>query len=76
MHQLSASPNAGTIIFQPSPSQSPAPGATIVGTVTGNEFNTTLVGSNNILLNKVNYILLIVYIMLYLKNYKISERRK
>lgn len=37
------SPNAGTIVYRPSPTQSPA----------GNEFNTTLVGSNNISLNKV-----------------------
>lgn len=43
------SPNAGTIIYRPT-SQSPA---NIVSTNVGNEFNTTLVGSNNISLNKV-----------------------
>ncbi|XP_055373905.1 mucin-2 isoform X2 [Condylostylus longicornis] len=47
----SGSPNAGTVVFQPSPSQSPAAATTVIG-VTGNEFNTTLVGSNNISLNK------------------------
>lgn len=48
-----SSPNAGTVVFRPSPTQSPAAAtATVVGPV-GNEFNTTLVGSNNISLNKV-----------------------
>lgn len=36
------SPNA--VVYRPSPTQSPA----------GNEFNTTLIGSNNISLNKVS----------------------
>lgn len=42
------------MVFRPSPTQSPAAAATVVGAV-GNEFNTTLVGSNNISLNKVSY---------------------
>jgi hypothetical protein len=46
------SPNAGTIVYRPSPSQSPANIATTSNV--GNEFNTTLVGSNNISLNKVS----------------------
>lgn len=40
-------------MYRPSPTQSPAAAATIVGSA-GNEFNTTLVGSNNISLNKVS----------------------
>lgn len=50
INQIS-SPNAGTVVYRPSPTQSPAT-ATTIGPV-GNEFNTTLVGSNNISLNKV-----------------------
>lgn len=45
------SPNAGTIAYRPSPTQSPAGIATLSNV--GNEFNTTLIGSNNISLNKV-----------------------
>ncbi|XP_037951709.1 mucin-17 [Teleopsis dalmanni] len=67
IHQFTnGSPNAGTVVFQPSPSQSPAAATSYIGvtagvgaasitsgtSVTGNEFNTTLVGSNNIQLNK------------------------
>lgn len=40
------------MVFRPSPTQSPAAATTVVAVV-GNEFNTTLVGSNNISLNKV-----------------------
>lgn len=46
------SPNAGTVVYRPSPTQSPAASASNAGAV-GTEFNTTLVGSNNISLNKV-----------------------
>lgn len=70
LHQFTnGSPNAGTVVFQPSPSQSPAAATSVIGVTannvggiglttttaaaTGNEFNTTLVGSNNIQLNKV-----------------------
>ncbi|CRL08059.1 CLUMA_CG021027, isoform A [Clunio marinus] len=42
--------NTGTIVYRPSPSQSPA-SLTSSSTIIGNEFNTTLVGSNNISLN-------------------------
>lgn len=42
---------AGTgIVVRPSPTQSPANIINI-----GNEFNTTLIGSNNLSLNKVRY---------------------
>ena len=71
LHQFNTngSPNAGTVVFQPSPSQSPAADTSVIGVTansvvggvsltttatTGNEFNTTLVGSNNIQLNKVS----------------------
>lgn len=47
------SPNAGTVVYRPSPTQSPAASASNAGAV-GTEFNTTLVGSNNISLNKVS----------------------
>ncbi|GBP04403.1 hypothetical protein EVAR_72165_1 [Eumeta japonica] len=82
IHQFTnGSPSAGTVVFQPSPSQSPAAATSVIGvtaggglnvvagfpnsvsqnaitstlptiTTTGNELNTTLVGSNNIQLNK------------------------
>lgn len=58
--QVSTSPSAaGTVLFRPSPTQSPAhiPGLQQQGITTspaGHEFNTTLVGSNNISLNKVS----------------------
>ncbi|KAL5285556.1 hypothetical protein ACFFRR_007331 [Megaselia abdita] len=53
IHQVNNSPNAGTVVFHPSPAQSPAAAATIVSSASaGHEFNTTLVGSNNISLNK------------------------
>ncbi|XP_011208599.2 mucin-19 isoform X1 [Bactrocera dorsalis] len=67
LHQFTnGSPNAGTVVFQPSPSQSPAAATSVIGVTAGvggaaiaantpaagNEFNTTLVGSNNIQLNK------------------------
>lgn len=50
INQIS-SPNASTVVYRPSPTQSPAT-LSAIGPV-GNEFNTTLVGSNNISLNKV-----------------------
>ncbi|XP_055677933.1 mucin-2 isoform X2 [Lutzomyia longipalpis] len=50
-HQVANSPNAGTVLFRPSPTQSPAGASTFI-TNTGTELNTTLVGSNNIALNK------------------------
>jgi len=72
IHQFTnGSPNAGTVVFQPSPSQSPAAATTVIGVTAGgliaaaaaaagghsnaigNELNATLVGSNNIQLNKV-----------------------
>lgn len=57
IHQVNNSPNAGTVVFHPSPAQSPAAAATIVSSASaGHEFNTTLVGSNNISLNKVGNI--------------------
>ncbi|XP_041633043.1 histone-lysine N-methyltransferase 2D [Drosophila kikkawai] len=92
IHQFTnGSPNAGTVVFQPSPSQSPAAATTVIGVTSGgliataagagagagltgslgagsssglgvgvalhsnaigNELNATLVGSNNIQLNK------------------------
>ncbi|XP_061386567.1 mucin-5AC-like [Musca vetustissima] len=76
IHQFTnGSPNAGTVVFQPSPSQSPAAATSVIGitanaagglnlvgnfqnvatttaTTTGNDLNATLVGSNNIQLNK------------------------
>lgn len=52
------SPNAGTVVYRPSPTQSPAASASNAGAV-GTEFNTTLVGSNNISLNKVSANLLV-----------------
>ncbi|KAL9892415.1 BRD4 interacting chromatin remodeling complex associated protein isoform 2-T2 [Glossina fuscipes fuscipes] len=74
IHQFTnGSPNAGTVVFQPSPSQSPAAATSVVGvtagsinvitgltssgattttSTTGHELNATLVGSNNIQLNK------------------------
>ncbi|XP_050098954.1 uncharacterized protein LOC126579568 isoform X3 [Anopheles aquasalis] len=55
-HQVlstSTSPNAGTVVYRPSPTQSPAGATTFsISSTPGNEFNTTLVGSNNISLNK------------------------
>lgn len=58
---IQSSPNAGTaVIYRPSPTQSPAHLSTGVGVPTtttvsvGHEFNTTLVGSNNISLSKVS----------------------
>ncbi|XP_055716091.1 mucin-2 isoform X2 [Phlebotomus papatasi] len=50
-HQVANSPNAGTVLFRPSPTQSPAGASTFIAS-TGTELNTTLVGSNNIALNK------------------------
>uniref|UniRef100_A0A182T2G8 Uncharacterized protein n=2 Tax=Cellia TaxID=44534 RepID=A0A182T2G8_9DIPT len=42
----STSPNAGTVVYRPSPTQSPAGATTYsISTTPGNEFNTTLVGS-------------------------------
>ncbi|XP_067616783.1 platelet binding protein GspB isoform X2 [Eurosta solidaginis] len=70
LHQFTnGSPNTGNVLFQPSPSQSPAAATNVIGVTAGgvggaaiavaapaagNEFNTTLVGSNNIQLNKGN----------------------
>lgn len=61
--QLSNSPNAGTVVYRPSPTQSPAAAqttVTVIGSAGGGggssaEINTTQVGSNNISLqNKVS----------------------
>ncbi|XP_059621276.1 mucin-17 [Phlebotomus argentipes] len=50
-HQVANSPNAGTVLFRPSPTQSPAGASTFI-TGASTELNATLVGSNNIALNK------------------------
>lgn len=61
---------SGIVTFRPSPTQSPA---NIVNV--GNEFNTTLIGSNNISLNKVNIyatyeILKLIYLFFFSKRVK------
>lgn len=58
------SPAGSGIVFRPSPTQSPA---NIVNV--GNEFNTTLIGSNNISLNKVNLELFFKSVNLFLYEY-------
>lgn len=56
LHQLNSSPNASSVVVRPSPTQSPAGTIISLGPTAGTEFNTTLVGSNNISLNKVSKI--------------------
>lgn len=65
------------MVFRPSPTQSPAAAATVIGqaAVAGHEFNTTLVGSNNISLNKVIIFVFILRIVYYNRDIMSYYRR-